>query len=221
MPLKINMLTLGLVQTNCFMLGDEATKTAVLIDAPDNAPIILDNLEREGWQLVGILATHAHWDHVRAVRGVKEATGAPFYLHADDLPLLENMPTRIKQLTGQDELPAPPPDVFVTAGSTLTFPAFSLEVRFTPGHTRGHVSYILHEGAVAFSGDCLFEGSIGRTDLPGADFGTLMESIVDQLLSLPDDYTVACGHGRTTTIAQERHTNPFIADWLAQRGGER
>lgn len=221
MSVKVNMLTLGLVQTNCFILGNSASRTAVLVDAPDNAPLILQSLEREGWQLSAILLTHAHWDHVRAVRGVKEATGAPIYLGAADLDLLEEMPERVKYWSGEEEQPAPMPDHLLRGGERLTFPPFDFEVRATPGHTLGHVSYVWHEGAVVFSGDCLFEGSIGRTDFPYANHGTLMESIFKQLLSLPEDYTVACGHGRTTTIARERQTNPFILDWKARLGGSR
>ena len=221
MSFKVKMLTLGLVQTNCFIIGDDASKTAVLIDAPDNAPLILEALAQDDWRLVAILLTHAHWDHVRAARGVKDATGAPIYMHADDLPLLAEMPERVKHWTGEDELPAPTPDLFVQHGQQLTFPACALEVRHTPGHTLGHVSYVWHDGAVVFSGDCLFEGSVGRTDFPYADHSTLMESIFKQLLSLPEDYTVACGHGRTTTIARERQTNPFILDWQARLGGSR
>jgi len=221
MSFKVKMLTLGLVQTNCFIIGDDASKTAVLLDAPDNAPLILEALAQDGWQLAAILLTHAHWDHVRAVRGVKDVTGAPIYMHADDLPLLSEMPERVQHWTGEDELPAPTPDLFVQHGQRLTFPACTLEVRHTPGHTLGHVSYVWHAGAVVFSGDCLFEGSVGRTDFPYSDHNTLMESIFRQLLSLPEDYTVACGHGRTTTIARERQTNPFILDWQARLGGSR
>lgn len=221
MPFKVKMLTLGLVQTNCFIIGDEASKTAVLIDAPDDAPRILDALAQDNWQLTAILLTHAHWDHVRALRSVKEATDAPIYMHADDLPLLQEMPERIRHWTGEDELPAPAPDSFLQHAQRLTFPVCTLEVRHTPGHTLGHVSYVWHEGAVVFSGDCLFEGSVGRTDFPYADHGTLMQSIFTQLLSLPEDYTVACGHGRTTTVARERQTNPFILDWQARLGGSR
>jgi hydroxyacylglutathione hydrolase len=169
MSFKVKMLTLGLAQTNCFIIGDDASKTAVLIDAPDNAPLILEALAQDDWQLVAILLTHAHWDHVRAARGVKDATGAPIYMHTDDLSLLAEMPERVKHWTGEDELPAPTPDLFVQHGQQLTFPACALEVRHTPGHTLGHVSYVWHEGAVVFSGDCLFEGSVGRTDFPYAD----------------------------------------------------
>ncbi|PJF31904.1 MAG: hypothetical protein CUN51_02885 [Candidatus Thermofonsia Clade 1 bacterium] len=218
---KVKMLTLGWAQTNCFIIGNSASGTAVLIDAPDDAPRLRQEIEREGWQLSAILLTHAHWDHVRALHGLKEATNAPIYMHAADLPLLEEMPERVKAWIGEMELPAPKPDVLVQHGELLALPACCLEVRHTPGHTPGHVSYVWHEGAVVFSGDCLFEGSVGRTDFPYADHKTLMESIFKQLLSLPEDYTVACGHGRTTTIARERYTNPFILDWRARLGGSR
>ncbi len=221
MSFQVNMLTLGLVQTNCFLIGDQVSRQAVLIDAPDSAPLILERLARAGWQLSAILLTHAHWDHVRALRSLKEAAQAPIYLGAADLDLLAEMPEHVKQWIGEEEQPAPTPDHLLNGGETLSIAPFSFEVRPTPGHTPGHVSYIWHEGAVVFSGDCLFEGSVGRTDFPYADHKVLMQSIFKQLLSLPEDYTVACGHGRTTTIARERQTNPFILDWKARLGGSR
>ncbi len=221
MSFQVKMLTLGVLQTNAFLIGDQASQSAVLIDAPDDAPRILDVLAREGWRLDAILLTHAHWDHVRAVRSLKAATDAPVYLGAADCDLLAEMPERVRAWLGEAELPAPPPDHLLSGGEALSLPPFSFEVRPTPGHTRGHLSYVWHAGGVVFSGDCLFEGSVGRTDFPYADHQTLMQSIFKQLLSLPDDYTVACGHGRTTTIARERYTNPFILDWQARLGGSR
>ncbi len=212
--IKIHMLTLGLVQTNCYVVGDVENGEAIVIDPADNAPAILDVIRREGWTLRHILATHAHFDHVLAVGDLKAATGAPFSLHREDLPVLETVPQLMELFTGQTVSPVPAPDQFVVEGDTITVGAINLDVLFTPGHSPGHVSYVLADAAVVFSGDCLFLGSVGRTDLPGADHATLMRSIFGKLLPLGDEFTVAAGHMQTTTIGRERVSNPFVLDWM-------
>jgi hydroxyacylglutathione hydrolase len=211
MAIEILKLAQGLVSTNCYLLGECDTGEAIVIDPADDAPAILSAAEQRGWTIRLVLATHAHFDHVLAAEGVKQASGAPFRLHEDDLPVLQAL-----QLTGQLfglALPPPPEvDSFVTAGEAIEVGAIRLNVRHTPGHTPGHVSYVLESDRVVFCGDCLFAGSIGRTDLPGGDHGLLMKSIREQLLSLPDDYTVASGHGGLTAIGVERQTNPFLVN---------
>jgi hydroxyacylglutathione hydrolase len=211
---KVHMLTLGLVQTNCYIIGDNQTGDAVIIDPSDNAPLILKTVENESWTVRQILATHAHFDHVLAVRDLKEATDAPFVMHQADLPILEALPEMMEMFTGQSVLPVPAPDRFVEEGDVIDVGSIRLQVLFTPGHSPGHVSFISHEDAVAFSGDCLFLGSVGRTDLPGGDHALLMRSIFGKLLTLGDEYTVAAGHMQTTTIGRERMSNPFILDWM-------
>ncbi len=218
MTLKIHMLTLGLVQTNCYIVGDEQTHDAVVIDPADSAPEILAVAEREGWTIREILLTHAHFDHVLALGDLKTATGAPYRMHKADLPLLETLPQIAQTFIGTSVPPAPPPDSFVDEGDTIQVGPIRLDVLFTPGHTPGHVSYVSHEHAVVFSGDCLFLGSIGRTDLPGGDYNTLMKSIVGKLLPLGDEYTVAAGHMQTTTIGRERMSNPFLLEWMGDAG---
>jgi hydroxyacylglutathione hydrolase len=218
MTRKVEMLTLGLVQTNCYIVGDEASRDAVVIDPSDNAPEILAVVKRNGWTVREILATHSHFDHVLAVRDLKAATGAPFRLHQADLPQLRNLPHVVEMFTGQTVPPAPEPDAFVDEGDTIAVGSIRLDVLFTPGHSPGHVSYVLHDDAVVFSGDCLFLGSIGRTDLPGGDLKTLMKSIFGKLLPLGDEYTVAAGHMQTTTIGRERMSNSFLLDWMGAAG---
>lgn len=209
MAIEIVSLTLGLVQTNCYLLGDTATGEAVVIDPADSAPVILSAAAKRGWTIRLLLATHAHFDHVLAVGSLREATGAPFRLHDADLPLLKAM-----QLTGQWfglELPPPPQvDGGVTAGEVISMGAIALAARATPGHSPGHVCYVLESERTVFAGDCLFAGSVGRTDLPGGDHAVLMRSIADQLLPLGDDYRVLPGHGEATTIGRERRENPFL-----------
>ncbi len=208
---------LGLVETNCYVIGDEQTGDALVIDPADDAPAILDAVQKAGWTVRQILATHAHFDHVLAAGDVKKATGAPFCLHRDDLPLLRAMPQTTFLIIGEQVPPAPEPDCFVEAGQVIEVGAIRLEVLFTPGHTPGHVSYVLREHRIVFSGDCLFAGSIGRTDLPGADQSTLMRSICQKLVPLGDDYTVAAGHMELTTIGRERTSNPFILQWSEEK----
>ncbi len=218
MTRKIQMLTLGLVQTNCYIVGDEHSGDAVVIDPSDNAPEILATVKRNGWTVREILVTHSHFDHVLAVRDLKATTGAPFRLHRADLPQLRSLPEVVQAFTGMDVPPAPDPDVFVEEGDVITAGSIRLEVLFTPGHSPGHVSYVLDDDAVVFSGDCLFLGSVGRTDLPGGDLNTLMKSIFGKLLPLGDEYTVAAGHMQTTTIGRERMSNPFLLDWMGAAG---
>jgi glyoxylase-like metal-dependent hydrolase (beta-lactamase superfamily II) len=213
MTIKTLMMTLGIADTNCYVVGDEVSKEAVIIDAPADAPRILASIEKEGWTVREILLTHAHFDHVLAVSDLKAATGATVRLHRDDLSLLRELPLWMKQITGETVPTPPDPDVFVDEGDVITVGEMRFDVLFTPGHAPGHVAYVLHSERVVFSGDCLFLGSIGRTDLPGGDHAMLMNSIMKKLMPLPEDYTVACGHGQTTTLMRERMSNPYIFDW--------
>lgn len=218
MALDIIKLTLGPIQTNAYLVGDTASGEAVVIDPVDDAPAILAAAQERGWTVREILATHAHFDHVMASAALKAATGAPFRLHKADLPLLEAMPERVRSWTGMDVPPAATPDGFVSEGDTITVGAITLEVLFTPGHAPGHVSYVLRDARTVFSGDVLFYGSIGRTDLPGGSYEELMRSIMDRLLPLGDDFSVRPGHMQDTTIGHERQYNPFVLDYLRSGG---
>ena len=216
MALKVKMLTLGMISTNCFVVGDDESQAAVVIDPADNAPAILKSVNDEGWTVRQILATHAHFDHILAARDLKEATGAPFLLHRDDAPMLEDMQARVKTFFGLDVPPPPQPDDFVGEGDVVEAGGIRLEVVFTPGHSPGHVTFVT-DADIVFSGDCLFQGSIGRTDLPGGDYDSLMTSITEKLMPLDDDVTVAPGHGPLTTIGAERASNRFVIDWLSKQ----
>ncbi|HLY28334.1 MAG TPA: MBL fold metallo-hydrolase [Aggregatilineales bacterium] len=214
MAIKIVALCLGLLQTNCYIVGDTDSREAVVIDPSDEASAILDVLAQEQWVAREILATHSHFDHILAAGEVKAATGAPFRLHRSDLQQLRDAPQMTMAFIGK-AIPAPPePDGFVDEGDTIRLGSITLETLFTPGHSSGHVSFVLPSEYVVFSGDCLFLGSIGRTDLPGGDYTALMRSIAEKLLPLGDDFTVAAGHGQATTIGRERMSNPFLFDWL-------
>lgn len=203
-------LPVGLLEVNCYILGCERTRRALVIDPGDEAPAILKALTRYDLTLDRILATHAHFDHLLGCRPLQEATGAPFYLHSADRPLLATMQLTCIAWLGYD--PGPPPGVTgaLAAGETVRVGDIALEVRHTPGHSPGGVTFVEHATRRAFTGDALFAGSVGRVDLPGGDGEVLLAGIVSQILTLPDDYAVLPGHGPATTVGQERRTNPFL-----------
>ncbi len=208
--MQIITLPLGPIQTNCYLVADEAAHSAVVIDPGDEASQILAALTKNAWDLKLVLLTHAHFDHIGAAAELVRATGAPLAAHPQELPLL-----RLKggaPLFGMD-IPAPPePTMLLEPGQALTVGAVRFDVLFVPGHTPGHVAFYCAEGRAVFSGDVLFQDGIGRTDLPGGHYPTLMRSLREVLLALPDDTTVYSGHGPATTIGAERRGNPFLAD---------
>ena len=192
---------------NCWLLGDPDAGEAVLVDPGEEPDRALAALRHRGWRLTGIWLTHGHVDHVLGVGAVKDATGAPILLHPDDRFLYDAAPRYAVVPSAAPEMPAP--DGAFTEGQRLSIGRFNFLVRHLPGHSPGHVVF-LGDGMV-FGGDVLFNGSVGRTDLPGGDHGTLIEGIHRVLLSLPDTTIVFPGHGRPTTIGVERETNPFLA----------
>ena len=203
-------LTVGLLQENCYILGCEQTKQGVIVDPGDNARAIMQIVDELGLQIGMIINTHAHFDHVLAVNEIRVATGATFHLHKDDLAILHDVPTRVQLWLDSEVDPIDDPDEFLEQGQLIEFGAEKLEVRFTPGHAPGHVVFVDHNGQQVFAGDTLFQGSIGRFDLPGADGPTLLRSIREQLLTLPDEYVVYPGHGPATSIGAERIHNPYV-----------
>jgi len=206
----LDHLVVGPLQVNCYILGCRETGEAIIVDPGDNVKEILGTLNRYGLKLVKIVNTHAHFDHVLGVRGLQEATGAPFLLHPDETPVLESMQKQVQAWLGFD--PGPPPVInqMLQEGKPLHFGREELEVRLTPGHSPGSVSLVDHARRWVLTGDALFAGSIGRTDLPGGDMDTLLRSIREQILSLPDDYVALPGHGPATTVGEERRSNPFL-----------
>lgn len=205
--LEIVTLPNGQFAENCYLLADRSRREAVIIDPGEEPTLFLAELDTRAFSLAAIWLTHAHIDHVMGVKAVKEATGAPIFLHPADRALYDALPSQGEWMGVKLE-PPPPPDRELQAGETLAVGQFVFEVRHTPGHSPGSVSFVGHR--VIFGGDVLFSGSIGRTDLPGGDFGTLIASIQTSFLSLPDSTTVLSGHGPETTIGIERMTNPFL-----------
>jgi glyoxylase-like metal-dependent hydrolase (beta-lactamase superfamily II) len=213
MRLEIRILTLGMVATNCYLLADAEAKTVIVIDPVDQAPLIAKTASDAGWRITYILATHAHFDHVLASAELKALTGAPFWICEEAMPMLETLPQQGYLFGMGAFLEAATPDrLLKTAIETLTFGTIKIESRYTPGHAPGHLAFYLREAGVVFSGDALFAGSIGRTDLPGGNLSRLLQSIREELLTLPDETRVLSGHGEPTTIGRERRTNPFIIE---------
>jgi glyoxylase-like metal-dependent hydrolase (beta-lactamase superfamily II) len=204
---KIICLTNGFFQENCYIVGDPDAREAVLIDPGEEADLFLRRLDTEGWILEAIWLTHAHLDHVQGVAQVVERMDVPVFLHPDDLPLYTTMSEQARRLGVRADA-TPPAARDLAGGQTLSVGRSSFEVRHVPGHSPGSVAFVT-DGA-AFVGDALFAGSVGRTDLPGGDAETLLTSIRDRLLTLPDDTVVYPGHGPETTIGRERAANPFL-----------
>lgn len=202
----IDSLAVGPIQANCYIVGCRETQKAAVIDPGDEADRILSILARHGLQAQYILNTHGHFDHVGGNRRLKEATGAELAIHALDAPMLADL-AGAAGLFGLRAENSPPPDRELSDGDHLTLGRLTLEVLHTPGHTPGGVSFHL-DGAV-FVGDTLFAGSIGRTDLPGGDFDTLIQSIRGRLFTLDPATRVYPGHMGPTTIERERRSNPF------------
>jgi hydroxyacylglutathione hydrolase len=203
----------GPFQENGFVVGCEDTREAVLVDPGDSVAELLDYAARAKLSIRHILLTHAHIDHITGVAAAKRATAAPVYLHRGDAFLYDDAVAMGAMFGLRVEAP-PPVDEFYAPGATIRFGRLHARPHHTPGHSPGGVC--LEVGAVGqigqdlFVGDTLFAGSIGRTDLPGGDYGTLMASIRDVLFPFGDQARVYSGHGPATTVGRERRTNPFL-----------
>jgi glyoxylase-like metal-dependent hydrolase (beta-lactamase superfamily II) len=212
MPAKLVIETfpVGPLQCNCVIIGDDVTKTAVVVDPGDEIERVTDVLDRHGFKVAAIIATHAHIDHVGGFGDLKRLTGAKALLHEADAPLYDELAMQAQWLGIE------PPSMTKLDGTLdekagLSLGAVTFDVRHTPGHSPGSVSLILPESTpIVLSGDTLFAGSIGRTDLWGGSFDEIIASIKSKLLTLPDETIVIPGHGPRTTIGTERKTTPFL-----------
>ena len=201
--------------TNCYVVAAQAGSQAVIVDAPPDPAGVADLLARHQLTPVALLVTHGHVDHCGGAGSVVAATGVSAYVHPDDDFLTLHPERQMQMLMGQDpslDL-APPAYLPLAGGETLSLAGLDLEVRHTPGHTPGHCCFYLKDEGVVFSGDQLFAGSIGRTDLPGGDLRALVASMREQVMTLDDEVRVLPGHGPETTIGAERHSNPFVELW--------
>jgi glyoxylase-like metal-dependent hydrolase (beta-lactamase superfamily II) len=205
--LEIVALPNGQFAENCYLLADRATRQAVMVDPGEEPRLFLAELDTRGWALSAVWLTHGHIDHIMGVAEVKEATGVPVYLHPADRSLYDGLARQGEWMGLALEAP-PPPDEELCEGQRLRLGDHEFTVRHTSGHSPGSVSFV--GAGIVLGGDVLFNGSIGRTDLPGGDFATLMHSLQAVFLALPDSTIVYSGHGPETTIGVERMTNPFL-----------
>ncbi len=195
--------------TNCYIVGDERTKDAVIIDPGGEGRKILQEIEKAGVNVAAVVNTHAHVDHIGALKDIKDALGAEIMLHQAELPVLKTA-SRMARLFGISVDEPPEPDRFLAQDDEISCGDIVLRVIETPGHSPGGISLVISDGKVCFAGDTLFAGSIGRTDLPGGDYRTLIESIKTRLIPLGDDVKILSGHGPATTVGVERRYNPFL-----------
>ncbi len=203
-------LPVGMLQCNCTILGDETSREAIVIDPGDDIPSIQAVLNRHGLTVKSIVITHAHIDHIAGAQRLKKLTGAPIFYNENDLPLVKMMDVQAGWLGLSTPPEVAPPDAALTNGQKISAGALHGIVLHTPGHTQGSICLYLPKQSLLVAGDTLFAGSIGRTDLPGGDGPQLIRSIHNQLLTLPDEIKVIPGHGPSTTIGEERETNPFL-----------
>jgi len=214
------VIPVGLLQCNCSILGDRATGEAIVIDPGDEVERIVELLARQEMKVRAIVSTHTHIDHVGGLAALHRATGAPVLIHQGDLALYDSLDVQAQWLG------IPTPETmeirdFLKEGDTLGWGGFLARVLHTPGHTPGSISLVIESRGLGqqpeegpkrllIAGDTLFQGSIGRTDLPGGSYPQIIRSIHHKLLTLPEDLVVIPGHGGSTTIGEEREHNPFL-----------
>jgi hydroxyacylglutathione hydrolase len=212
--LDVTTLTVGMIQENCYLVRRAGSDRAVIVDPGEEAPRLLRAIEDAGVTLDAILLTHTHFDHVGAVAPVAKATGAPVYCPKLEVGVLADI-MRYVPYPGFGPYESYDADETVAGGERLQLAGLDLDVLFTPGHSPGHVTYAIADEHALFSGDVLFQGSVGRVDLPGGDWPTLARSIQTLLDAYPDETQVFPGHMGITTLGHERRTNPFLAELTA------
>ena len=211
MSLDLQMLTVGPVAENCFIVRPEGSGSGVIVDPGDEPDRILAAVEQAGMQIEAILITHCHFDHIGAVAPVAAATGAPVFCPELERPVLADIMAYVPY-PGIGPFESYEADETVRGGETLELAGMTIDVTFTPGHSPGHVTYTVRDEGAMFSGDVLFRGSVGRVDLPGGDGPTLLRSIRELVDSHSPETGVYPGHMETTTLGAELATNPFLAE---------
>jgi glyoxylase-like metal-dependent hydrolase (beta-lactamase superfamily II) len=209
--MDVRAFTVGPVAENCFIARKDGSDRGVIVDPGEEAEQILGAVEDLGLTIEAILVTHCHFDHIGAVAPVAEATGAPVWCPEIETPVLADIMSFVPW-PGFGPYESYDADHTVGGGERLSLAGLEIDVLFTPGHSPGHVTYSIPDELALFSGDVLFRGSVGRTDLPGGDWGTLLESIRTLVDSFPEETTVYPGHMGITTLGAEHATNPFLAE---------
>ena len=205
------MFTVGMIEENCFLFRREGSDRALIVDPGEEADKLLRAIDALGVGLDGILLTHTHFDHIGAVAPVAEATGAEVWVPEAERQVLADINSYVPW-PGFGPYQSWEAEHTLKGGERLELADFEIDVLFTPGHSPGHVSFSIADERALFSGDVLFQGSVGRTDLPGGDWATLLESIRLLVESLPPDTTVYPGHMGITSLGAERASNPFLAE---------
>ena len=209
--MDVHSFTVGPVAENCYVVRRDGADHGLIVDPGDDAERILQAVDQLGLTIDGILVTHCHFDHIGAVAPVAAATGAPVWCPQMEVPVLADIMSYVPW-PGFGPFESYDADETVAGGEHLSLAGLEIDVVFTPGHSPGHVTYAIPDEAALFSGDVLFQGSVGRTDLPGGDWGTLLESIRGLVDSYPEEMTVYPGHMGITTLGAERASNPFLAE---------
>jgi glyoxylase-like metal-dependent hydrolase (beta-lactamase superfamily II) len=214
--LVVRIAVVGPLAANCYLVGSSQTQDAIVIDPGGEQRRVLEMRDPGGFRVTRIFCTHGHIDHVAGGAEMQAETRAPLQLHPDDATWLERVPAQAAMF-GFDDVRAPTVDHWHADGETFGIGGYEARVIHTPGHTRGSCSLYVPEAKALFTGDTLFCGSVGRTDLPGGDFGALERSIKERLFVLGDEVRFYPGHGPIGLLGEERKSNPFVGE-SAPRG---
>jgi glyoxylase-like metal-dependent hydrolase (beta-lactamase superfamily II) len=209
--IDVRSFTVGPVAENCYIARPEGSDRGLIVDPGDEPERILEAVEALGIEVDAILLTHCHFDHIGAVAPVAKATGAPVHCPEIEVPVLADIMSYVPW-PGFGPFESCEADHTIAGGERLSLAGLEIDVLFTPGHSPGHVTYAVPDRGALFSGDVLFKGSVGRTDLPGGDWETLLESIRKLVEAYPEETVVYPGHMGVTTLGAERATNPFLAE---------
>ncbi|MBR6770624.1 MAG: MBL fold metallo-hydrolase [Lachnospiraceae bacterium] len=206
--LKIGRMILGMCQTNCYFVYKEGSKDVILFDPADAGEHLYKTLTEKGFRVAGILLTHSHFDHIWGSNQLRQLSGTQIRAYQEEKQVCEDAEKNVSAQVGRPYTVIP--DVYLEDGAEITIADMSCRLMATPGHTVGSCCYYFKEAGILISGDTLFQGSVGRTDLPTGSMGTLVRSIKDKLFILPDEVKVYPGHGDATTIGEEKQYNPFV-----------